>query len=163
MGFDRQAVEAYLAKTTGSGAVARKRPATIAKRIRATTEWVAGQSSLPGAFLAIRTKSEMNTRDGWKARWARSKPAKERARVATLAYLPHSLIRRQGQLLVTLTRLAPRLLDDDNLRSALKSVRDGVAKAIGVDDGPGGRITWGYQQDKAPWQCYGVRIQIEEV
>ena len=36
---------------------------------------------------------------------------------------------------VRLVRVSPRRLDDDNLSAALKSVRDGVADVLGVDDG----------------------------
>lgn len=49
---------------------------------------------------------------------------------------------------VTFTRLAPRPLDDDNLRDAFKSVRDGVADAFGVTDADK-RFTWRYAQEKA--------------
>lgn len=41
---------------------------------------------------------------------------------------------RSELLVVRLTRIAPRSLDDDNAATALKSVRDGFARAIGVDD-----------------------------
>ncbi|PZR07065.1 MAG: hypothetical protein DI536_28835 [Archangium gephyra] len=37
-------------------------------------------------------------------------------------------------LVVRLVRVSPRDLDDDNLTSAFKSVRDGIAECIGVDD-----------------------------
>jgi hypothetical protein len=48
---------------------------------------------------------------------------------------------------VTLIRVAPRKLDDDNLASAFKAVRDQVAECIGVDDGDP-RVTWRYGQLK---------------
>jgi len=44
-------------------------------------------------------------------------------------------------LVVLLTRIAPRELDDDNAATALKSVRDGVAEALGVDDRDE-RVVW---------------------
>lgn len=49
-------------------------------------------------------------------------------------------------LVVTLTRFAARPLDnDDNLRDAFKSIKDGVCDAFGVDDSMREtRITWVY-------------------
>ena len=35
---------------------------------------------------------------------------------------------------VRLVRVSPRLLDNDNLSSCFKSVRDGIADAFGIDD-----------------------------
>jgi len=35
---------------------------------------------------------------------------------------------------IVLTRIAPRQLDSDNLESALKAVRDGIATGLGIDD-----------------------------
>lgn len=61
--------------------------------------------------------------------------------------------------LVTLTRCAPRLMDDDNSVSALKSVRDEVAARLGIDDGDA-RIRWVYAQRVGPW---AVEVLIEEV
>lgn len=37
-------------------------------------------------------------------------------------------------VVVVLTRIAPRPLDSDNLESALKAVRDGIAEGLGIDD-----------------------------
>ncbi len=59
---------------------------------------------------------------------------------------------------VTLTRLGPRTLDNDNLLGACKWVRDGVAKALGLDDADP-RIEWRYAQQKS--KTYGVTIFVE--
>jgi len=42
---------------------------------------------------------------------------------------------------VVLTRISPRPFDDDNNAAALKSVRDGIAEAWGIDDAEP-RVTW---------------------
>lgn len=60
-------------------------------------------------------------------------------------------------LLVTITRIGPRTLDDDNLASACKYVRDEIAKVVGVDDGSN-QYTWRYEQIKG--MKYGVNIEI---
>ena len=59
--------------------------------------------------------------------------------------------------LVVLTRCGPRPLDSDNLASAFKGIRDGVARRIGVDDGDP-RITWHYEQFRAKQQS--VRLDF---
>jgi hypothetical protein len=46
---------------------------------------------------------------------------------------------------VTLTRQGPRVLDNDNLRPALKAVRDEVASLLGLDDADPA-IRWRYRQ-----------------
>jgi hypothetical protein len=52
------------------------------------------------------------------------------------------------RLAVTVTRVSPGTLDaHDNLRSALKSVVDGVADYFGIDDADP-RIEWRYGQRK---------------
>jgi hypothetical protein len=58
---------------------------------------------------------------------------------------------------VTLTRVAPRGLDDDNLASAFKAIRDEVATFCGLDDGSK-RFTWAYRQERG---LYAVRIRLE--
>lgn len=63
---------------------------------------------------------------------------------------------------VTLTRVAPRGLDDDNLLGALKSVRDQVAQCIGVDDRDQ-RIDWRYAQERGAPREYAVRIEVTTV
>lgn len=64
---------------------------------------------------------------------------------------------------VTLIRISPRKLDDDNLRGALKSVRDGIADCIGVDDASP-KVKWQYGQQtsrKRDKVRHGVRVIIE--
>ena len=48
-------------------------------------------------------------------------------------------------LLVTITRVGPQRLDDDNLSSACKYVRDQIAAIVGIDDGSD-QYTWRYEQ-----------------
>jgi len=58
---------------------------------------------------------------------------------------------------VTITRVGPRRVDDDNLGGMAKTVRDEVARLMGVDDGDA-RVAWLYRQSPGP---YGVRISIQ--
>ena len=66
---------------------------------------------------------------------------------------------KSGTVAITLTRIAPRVLDYDNLASGLKAVRDGVADALRVDDGST-RIRWRYTQERGKPREYAVRVEI---
>ena len=60
---------------------------------------------------------------------------------------------------VTMTRIAPRMHDSDNLANAMKGPRDSVAAYLGIDDGNTDRLLFKYQQEPGPW---AARIEIEE-
>lgn len=64
------------------------------------------------------------------------------------------------RFVVTLVRVSAGVLDDDNLRTALKGVRDGVAEALGADDGRG-LIRWQYAQRKGPAKQQSVEVEVE--
>ncbi len=61
---------------------------------------------------------------------------------------------------VTFTRYSVGVIDDDNLPACFKAIRDGIADAAGVDDGPNGGITWRYQQEKVSRGCYGFSVEL---
>lgn len=97
--------------------------------------------------LPILTVSEANRRDHWRVRAKRAKSQRRTAAVLVPAFgLP---------CVVTLTRVASRALDDDNLRGAMKAVRDGIADRLGVDDRDA-RVAWQYAQ-RTGKQAGGVR------
>jgi hypothetical protein len=64
-------------------------------------------------------------------------------------------------LVVTLTRVGVRDLDDDNLAAAFKSVRDEVARWAGCGDSPRDPITWRYAQRRGEPRQYAVEITVE--
>lgn len=133
--------------------------------------------------LPLRLISEANQRGSWHAG---AKRAKGQRSVVSLAVnhwrhggRHHDALILSGGLAVTLTRIGPKKLDTDNLARACKAVRDGVADALGVDDGDE-RIEWRYKQRRAQmvdrWSSprgpeqrveegvslgYGVEIRIE--
>jgi hypothetical protein len=91
--------------------------------------------------IPVRTVSEANSHEHWRARQRR---AKEQRGIALL------VARGLGKppaapLTITLTRVSPRALDSDNLAGSQKHVRDGIADWLGVDDGDP-RLTWLYEQ-----------------
>ena len=62
---------------------------------------------------------------------------------------------------VTIVRIAPRALDDDNLAYAAKAIRDGVADGLGVRDNDP-RVSWRYEQRKPAKGCKpAVEIRVE--
>lgn len=65
-------------------------------------------------------------------------------------------------MVVKLTRVAPRELDDDNLVASCKAVRDQIAAELDVDDRDK-RIKWEYAQRKGKTREYAVEIEVLEV
>lgn len=59
---------------------------------------------------------------------------------------PSWLVKGGESAVVTLTRVAAGKFDDDNLRAAFKSVRDGISDALGFKDDSDKRLEWRYAQ-----------------
>lgn len=128
--------------------------------------------------VPIRTKSEANARGHWKGRNRRS--ARARDGLAMAARASGAMCDDGcGELAINLPvdvlliRVAPRELDDDNLRPALKACRDEVAlllglpvkklargqkRAIAEDRDP--RVSWNYGQERGKPRQYAVRVVI---
>lgn len=103
--------------------------------------------------LPIATVSEANRRDHWQVKRKRAKSQRQ---------IAAALVPRFGlPCVVTLTRISPRLLDDDNLRGALKHVRDGVADRLGIDDRDP-RVEWRYAQRKGAQKGVEVEMGVVE-
>ena len=100
--------------------------------------------------LPIHTVSEANRRDCWQVKARRAKAHRN----AAWALCP----RYPVPCVVTMTRVGPRALDDDNLRSALKSTRDGLADRLGVKDNDP-RVEWRYAQAKGKPAAVIVEFQ----
>lgn len=103
--------------------------------------------------LPITTVSESNRRDHWATK-ARRVRAHRNAAWALCPTYPLPCI-------VTITRVAPRALDDDNLRSAGKAVRDGIADRLGVKDNDP-RVEWRYAQAKGRPACVVVEFEVRQ-
>jgi hypothetical protein len=100
--------------------------------------------------------SVANVREHWATKAARAK----KHRGETYLQLRCTAKGFETPCVVTLTRIAPRALDGDNLQSALKACRDGVADWLKVDDGDP-RVTWLYAQSKGkPKQC-ALRVEVQ--
>lgn len=108
--------------------------------------------------LPIYTVSEGNCFEAWQKKAKRHKDQKK-----FVAFnMRDCQINWPLPIHVSLTRLAPRLLDEhDNLRMSLKYILDGVAEEITKDYRPGRAdnnpgLTWSYFQEKS--KSYGIRI-----
>lgn len=89
--------------------------------------------------LPITAVSEANRRDHWATKARRVKLHRNTA-FALCPVFPLPCV-------VTLTRVAPRMLDDDNNVISMKSARDGIAQRLGVDD-RSPLVVWRYGQKK---------------
>lgn len=93
-----------------------------------------------GVRFPLRLEQSQNSRTHWRKRAERR--ACERAATANAlnSWTTRRLLKLakqgnpSGRWVVTLTRIAPRPLDDDNLSGRLKGVRDQVAAWLGLDD-----------------------------
>lgn len=101
--------------------------------------------------IPIKLPSLTNQRLNWKG-LARQK--KDQRYATGLCLYGHSIPRPPWT--VTITRVGPRKLDDDNLAAACKAVRDEIAAFVGVDDGSD-LYSWVYRQRKG---VYSVEVEI---
>lgn len=115
--------------------------------------------------LPIRTLSEANSRQHWAAKAKRVSAHKNAARLVTGQALRALGLRAlpPGPVTITLTRKSIRRMDSDNLAGACKAARDGIAEALGVDDGDP-RITWAYAQrvdgKMDPTRAFGLLVEM---
>jgi hypothetical protein len=106
--------------------------------------------------VPLRTASETNIREHWTARHKRRKAQRKLAFVLT-----HRAMFKQEvtyPLTVTMVRVGKRLMNDDNLQSSFKAIRDGIADALQIDDADE-RILWEYCQGTG--RLYTTIIKIE--
>lgn len=111
----------------------------------------------------VRLVSEANAHAHWRTRQARAKSQHHWVLAALAGMQPPTLRAVRDALdaralVVMLTRVGPRLLDDDDAAGSAKHVRDAVAAWLGVDDGPRGPVTWAYAQRRGKAGEYAVEI-----
>lgn len=108
--------------------------------------------------VPIRIESTPNLREHWTVRSKRAGKHKLAAHLSLkAAKAPWAL-----PCIVTLTRVAPRELDTDNLAAGCKALRDGVALWLTVDDADE-RVEWRYAQQKGGPKQYTAFVEIEPV
>lgn len=108
-------------------------------------------------FIPCKTVNEGNARTGWRTRAKRIK----HQRVMAHAYTDLAVPSVQLPIVITMTRVGARKLDSDGVPSALKAIRDGIADALGIDDGRDDLIEWRYAQEFGARLTHGVRVSIQ--
>ncbi len=108
-------------------------------------------------LLPIRTESELNRRDHWRA--AASRKHLQREEVGVSLKNLFKVCRVELPCAVKLTRIGANLLDSDNLASAFKAIRDEIARLIGIDDGSE-MIRFEHDQLADRRAGYGIKIEI---
>lgn len=105
---------------------------------------------IPGLRL-----SSLNVREHHMARARRVKAQRDLVTLVLRGTVA-SYMMALAPLEVTITRIGPRRLDDDNATGSAKAVRDAVAAVLGVDDRDD-RVCWRVEQANGP---YGVLVAI---
>jgi len=111
-------------------------------------------------ILPIRTWSELNKHEHWRAGHLRHQAQKYKINM----HYRHQGIRIDPPAHIVLSRMSPRLLDDDNLPGALKYCRDALADCIvpglkpGRSDDEKYGLSFEVKQEKA--KEYALKIQI---
>lgn len=125
--------------------------------------WVREMGAGPGRFIETpRQPNWLNTRMHW-AEKARVTGSQFENAFSEVRGWRASRVNWPGDppYLVTLTRYGPNLMDDDGNAAALKHYRDGVAAALGIDDGDAKRLRFKCKQVRTDKRGrYGVRIEI---
>jgi hypothetical protein len=126
-------------------------------------------------MLPIKTVSEINSSEHWRVKNKRHKQQQ---------FFVRSLFNHEAQEIklpcnVKLTRLSPCLMDDDNLPTSMKYIKDEIAAQLvpekvayyrrkgrlisnkGHADNDS-RISWGYGQEKSKRQAVRIEICFED-
>lgn len=71
-------------------------------------------------------------------------------------------VSKAKRLDIKITRLSSGTLDSDNLRQALKPVRDGIARGLRLpDDKDSDTLSWDYEQIRCRRGYHGVIVEIK--
>ena len=105
--------------------------------------------------IPIRTRSQAH---GTRCHWSiEARKRRDQRRAVALFLGPHRA--PQGPWVVKLVRVAPRALDTDNVRQALKAVRDAVTDWLGLTNDNDAKVWWLYAQGKAKTPAVVVEVE----
>ena len=105
--------------------------------------------------VPLRLVSIANARMHWAAKAKLVKAQRQAVAASLLGETPPAL-----PVVVTICRVAPRLLDMDNAVASMKATIDQTASFLGVDDRDP-RVTWRWAQRRGEPKQYRVEITIE--
>lgn len=109
--------------------------------------------------IPLRTISAANACEHWRRRAARVR--NERTAVALFrGQMPRRWREQQPWLTVSLTRIAPRMLDGDNWQAAAKGIRDQIAVELGLKSDNDPAVTWVYSQVRGGVREYAVEVMF---
>lgn len=117
------------------------------------------------ATWPARIVSVANTREHWAAKAKRTAQQRADAQTRCRQQMDRKKVLRALEdigLTVYLVRIAPRPLDTDNLASAFKATRDGVADFLGIQDNDV-RVSWLPMAERGKTNEHAVRVEISEV
>ena len=111
--------------------------------------------------IYIKTVSEANCSEHWSKKSKRHSLQKKAVVWKWLQERPEF----DPPCTIILSRIAPRVLDFDNLVSSFKWIKDSIADRINPGLAPGradddSRISWDYKQERGVSKEYAVKIQI---
>lgn len=113
--------------------------------------------------MGLKTRVEVETVSGNKMlamhHMERYRLGQKQKRLVGWALLLNKRDKPELPVVVRLTRESKGRLDDDNLSTAMKYVRDEIARFMGVDDGKVDLIRFEYAQRHGP--AHAVEIEIE--
>lgn len=129
-------------------------------------------------YVPVKTVSEANARGHWARRHERVRAQRSAVKLVWHAapWRERAHIELDAGLVVTITRVAPRALDEgDNVASSVKACRDELAVLLGLPLVPRGRsrrtldiaddrdprVTWRVEQRKGEPGEYAVEVRIE--
>lgn len=118
--------------------------------------------------LPLKTKNPLNSSAGFSKGATMAAARRRKSQRNTAALLTRAELNRHraypAPWTITLVRIAPsRGLDSDGLHAALKSIRDGVADALGYCDDSDPAFEWRYEQRREKPGEYAVEVVIESV
>jgi len=108
--------------------------------------------------IPVKVVSTANLRENRFVRAKRTAGHRDAARAHALKWLSPEL-RAAPAWDVSLVRIGRGQLDDDNLAGAFKAIRDGIAKALGVDDGDRTRVRFFYGQRTGGEPAAEIKIE----
>ncbi len=151
---------------SGVSRVPKARPGPIDVRFERRWHWaVNGDYRDMCGTLPLRLTNPLNGSHGHWA--ARARERKHQRSIVGLACAASFAEYRTGlakgylaRVVVIIERIAPRQFDYDGLVASAKSVRDGIADALGLRDDNDERVVWQYAQSRGKPREYSVRITV---
>ena len=130
----------------------------VTRRETARGEFVEAHAHRDGPRVTVTAKGlRLDATPNGRAHWTAT--AKKRAREReVLTRALSGITPPAGPWRVVITRIGPRVMDDDNRTASAKGCRDAIAAWLGVDDGDD-LVRWEVRGEVA--RGYAVRVQIE--